>query len=134
MSDPPRPARQNRARYTLPRDARLRGKEAFTRVYDQRVRDSRGPLTIYAAPNDLAFSRLGLSLSRKVGNAVRRNRIKRLLREAFRLLRHDLPRGYDLLVVVRPHEPLSLAEYQRILSAACVKLHNVWEKRIAKES
>jgi ribonuclease P protein component len=126
VSDAPR---QNRARYTLPRDARLRGRGAFSRVYDQKVRESRGPVTVYAAPNELEYSRLGLSLSRKVGTAVRRNRIKRLLREAFRLLRHDLPRGYDLLIVVRPHEPMILAEYQRLLSASIVKLHQLWEKR-----
>jgi ribonuclease P protein component len=64
-----------------------------------------------------------------VGSAVRRNRIKRLLRESFRLLQHDLPQGYDLLVVVRPHEPLMLADYQKLLSALLVKLHNTWRQR-----
>jgi ribonuclease P protein component len=74
---------------------------------------------------------LGLSVSRKVGTAPRRNRIKRLLRESFRLLQHDFTRGYDLIIVVRPHDPLILAEYQRILSALMVKLHAAWVKRDA---
>jgi ribonuclease P protein component len=52
-----------------------------------------------------------------------------LLREAFRLMQHDFPRGYDLVIVVRAHEPLMLADYQKILSGAAVKLHNVWQRR-----
>lgn len=45
--------------------------------------------------------RLGITASRKVGNAVQRNRAKRLLREAFRCVRAELPRGLDLVVIVR---------------------------------
>ena len=115
--------------YTIPRTRRLSGNLQFAKVFDARVKESRGPLSVFARPNELAFPRLGLSVSRKVGTAPRRNRIKRLLRESFRLMQHDLPRGYDLLVVVRPHEPLTLAEYQKLLSAIVVKLHNTWQKK-----
>jgi len=121
-------------RHTFPRTHRLRSKLDFSAVFDAGIRQSRGPLTVLARPNDLPHPRLGLSLSRRVGNAVRRNRIKRLLREAFRLMQHDLPRGYDIVVIVRPHEPLILAEYQRLLSALVVKLHQEWEKRSAAEN
>jgi ribonuclease P protein component len=109
--------------YTFPSSHRLHGPAAFAAVYDGKVRESRGPLTIYARLNDLPHARLGLSVPRHVGTAVRRNRIKRLLRESFRLMQHDLPRGYDLVVVVRPHEPLILAEYQKLMSALVLKLH-----------
>ncbi|MBC8108791.1 MAG: ribonuclease P protein component [Anaerolineae bacterium] len=116
-------------RLTFPRSHRLTGKLNFKATYDAGVHESRGPLRIFARPNDLAHARLGLSVSRRVGNAPRRNLIKRRLREAFRLLQHDFPRGYDLIIVVRPHEPLLLADYQRLLSSIMVKLHTTWLKR-----
>ena len=115
--------------FTFPKSLHLRKPAEFAAVYDARVRESRGPLLIYALPNALGHPRIGLSTSRKVGNAVRRNRIRRLLREAFRLMQHDFPAGYDLVVVVRSHDPLMLAEYQKLLSGAVVKLHIAWQKR-----
>jgi ribonuclease P protein component len=115
--------------YTFPKSHRLHGPTAFAAVYDQRIRDSRGPLTVYASPNALEHCRLGLSVSRKVGTAVRRNRIKRQLREAFRLMQHDLPVGYDIIIVVRPHPPLILADYQKMLSSMLIKLHKAWAAR-----
>ncbi len=84
-------------------------------MFAGRMRRSRGPLTIYALPNSLGHPRLGLSVSRRVGTAVLRNRIKRLLREAFRLSQHELPGAFDYVIVVRPHQPLKLADYQQIL-------------------
>ena len=116
-------------RHTFPKSHHLLLPRQFDAVYAARVRESRGPLTVYALPNDLGHPRLGLSVSRKVGVAVRRNRIRRLLREAFRLMQHDFPAGYDLVVVVRPHPPLALAEYQKLVSGIMVKLHNVWRRR-----
>jgi ribonuclease P protein component len=118
-------------RHTHPRSHHLRLPRQFEAAYAARVRESRGPLTVYALPNDLGHPRLGLSVSRKVGTAVRRNRIRRLLREAFRLMQHDFPRGYDLVIVVRPHEPLMLAEYQKLLAAAVFRLHQAWQRREA---
>ena len=119
--------------YALPKSRHLRLPAEFQAVYEGKVRESRGPLTLYALPNKLDHPRLGMSVSRKVGTAVRRNRIRRLLREAFRLLQHDLPQGYDWVVVVRPHEPLILAEYQKLLMALIVRLHQAWERRRPKE-
>jgi ribonuclease P protein component len=117
--------------YTFRRTHRLGTKLGFSRVYDARVRESRGPLTVYGLPNELGHPRLGLSVSRKVGTAVRRNRIKRLLREAFRMHQYDLPAGYDLVFVVRPHEPLALAEYQKLMTHLMLRMHKAWEGRPA---
>jgi ribonuclease P protein component len=120
---------EKRRRYTFTKKQRVRGREQFAAVFDAKVRQSRGPLTAYALPSHGNSPRLGLSVSRRVGTAPRRNRIKRMLREAFRLMRHDCPRPYDIVIVVRAHEPLILAEYQRMLTAMMVKLHAEWQRR-----
>ena len=121
-------------RYAFTKSLRLRSRADFSAVYNARTRETRGPLVIYARPNQLPHPRLGLSTSRKVGTAAKRNRIRRLIREAFRHLQHDLPAGYDLLVVIRPHDPLTLAEYQKLMSAMVIKLHGVWSKRSPSHS
>jgi len=85
----------------LPSEARLRRSADFQRVYDKRQSASDGRIVVYAAPNGLPHSRLGLSVSSRLGNAVVRNRWKRLIREAFRLRRDELPTSVDLVVVPR---------------------------------
>ncbi len=112
---------------------RLSGRRAFGRVYHANARKNLGLLTMLASPNALPFSRLGLSVSRKVGTAVKRNRIKRLLRESFRLQQHLLPVGMDWLIIVRPHEPRSLEEYQRLLQEGTEALKRQWDRRTRKE-
>jgi ribonuclease P protein component len=119
-------------RHTFPRTHRLSSPPRFAAVYEARVRDTRGPIVVYALPNSLGHPRLGLSVSRKVGTAPRRNRIKRLLREVFRALRHDMP-AYDLVIVVRPHVPLPLEDYRKMLAGAIRQLHIVWQRRAAQD-
>lgn len=80
---------------------RLRTSAEFQRVFARRRSASDGLLIVYGLENDLPHARLGLSVSRKVGGAVVRNRWKRLLREAFRLQRTQLPPGLDLVIVPR---------------------------------
>ena len=113
-------------RYRLTADQRLRGQSAFKHVFDANVRKNQGPITVMGVPNGSQRVKFGISIGRRVGIAVKRNRIKRLLREAFRLLQHDFPRSYDIIAVVRPHDTLRLAEYQKLLSALMVKLHRAW--------
>ena len=115
--------------YTFGKDKRVRSREEFGTVFEKGIRQSRGPLTAVGTPTDKPTARLGFSVPRRVGTAPKRNRIKRLLREAFRLMQHDFPRSYDVVIVVRPHEPMILAEYQRLLSALMLKLHQAWKQK-----
>lgn len=88
------------------REERLHRPADFKKVFDRRCSVSDGWLIVYGLPNGLAFCRLGLSVSRKVGPAVHRNRIRRLYREAFRLSRAAMPTGLDLVLIPRsPAEP-----------------------------
>ncbi|MEM1165121.1 MAG: ribonuclease P protein component [Planctomycetota bacterium] len=112
-----------RARHRLSRD------RDYQAVFGAKVRKHRGPLTVFACPNDLGHARLGLSVGRRVGGAVTRNAIKRRLREAFRHLggRRDL--GLDVVVTVRRHEVLTTEGYQTLLAGAIDALAREWRKR-----
>lgn len=93
-----------------PRRGRLSRSAEFERVYRQGRSSANRHLVLYAFPNpSTERPRLGLSVSRKVGGAVERNRVKRLLREAFAGAEESLSAGHDLVVVARP-EVRELAE------------------------
>jgi ribonuclease P protein component len=79
----------------------LRSGTDFRRVYDTKCSAADGRIVVYAARNTLGHPRIGLSVSRKVGNAVVRNRCRRLLREAFRISREELPLDVDLVLIPR---------------------------------
>lgn len=130
----------NSALHFRPRH-RLAHARQFQAVYGARVRKARGPITIFAAPNDAPHARLGLSIGRRCGNAVMRNVIKRRLREAFRLHQHDLPQregdppecgGYDFVITAGKHEPLSVERYAEMLLSSAAELHREWTKRLSR--
>ncbi len=108
------------------RENRIRRSADFQRAYRRRCTAGDRMLLVFAYGNDLSHARLGLSVSRKVGGAVRRNRWKRLLREAFRLERPKLPPGVDLVVIPRPTAEPTLADLRqslgRLAHAAARKL------------
>lgn len=102
---------------TFRQQDRLRSPYDFKRVYDRRCSVSNQWLIVYGCANELGRSRLGVSVSRKIGNAVARNRFKRLYREAFRLSRAELPTGLDLVVLPRStREPTLNAVRQSLLT------------------
>jgi ribonuclease P protein component len=103
--------------FRFPANFRLRHKLDFERTYRQRVSASDGNLLVFGAANGLPHCRLGLSVSRKVGGAVLRNRWKRLIREAFRTSYARLPEGLDLIVIPRKKGSPELCQIRESLAA-----------------
>lgn len=93
----------------------LRRPSDFRRAYERRRSVSDGWLIVYACENGLGHLRLGLSVSKKIGPATQRNRLRRLYREAFRLTRHEMPGGLDLVLVPRTAQIPPLEELKRSL-------------------
>jgi ribonuclease P protein component len=117
------------ASHRFPRSARLRSKRDFDRVYAVRCKAGDGVLLVFGAANELGLSRLGLSVSRKLGGAVVRNRLKRLLREAFRLERERLPRGLDFVVIPSAADRASLPAYRESLARMSRKVERRLQER-----
>lgn len=87
--------------FRFPASHKLKTPAEFRRVYDRKRSAADGVLVVYACEGPALHPRVGLSVSRKVGGAVVRNRYKRLFREAFRLCQHDLPSAVDFVLIPR---------------------------------
>jgi len=101
--------------FTFTKSQHLRTKSDFERVYDLKCKAADGVLLVFAARNDLGLTRIGLSVSRKHGGAIVRNRLKRLLREAFRLMQHEIPASLDLIAIPLDKVKAALPAYQESL-------------------
>ena len=85
----------------FPKSLRLRARREFVRVQDGGRKVAQGPLVALALPNGREETRLGLTVSAKVGGAVTRANIRRRLREVFRKRRSELPSGLDVVLIAR---------------------------------
>ncbi|MEZ6071453.1 MAG: ribonuclease P protein component [Pirellulales bacterium] len=121
MSSDPQPSRLR-----LTREQRLRRPADFQRVYDGRFSVADDRLLIYALKNDCGATRVGVSVSRRWGGAVARNRWKRVLREAFRLNQWELPAGLDYVLIPRRSPPPTVAD----IGESLVKLSRRVARRI----
>ncbi len=99
-------------RFGLPKSSLLRKNGEFNRVYRGGKRLHGKGFSLIFSANRMEFNRLGISVRKKTGTAVYRNRIKRIIRESFRLHRDLFPAECDIVVTVRPgFEPGSTAEF-----------------------
>jgi ribonuclease P protein component len=94
-------------RFTFGKDKRLTREKDFKAVLSHNLRVSNKLFTLYITENDYGHPRLGISVSRFCGNAVVRNRLKRLLREAFRQSQDQIPADFDYLLIISPSSLLA---------------------------
>ncbi len=94
---------------------RIRRRADFQQVYEHGQRAHARYMTVFVLPNRLSLTRLGVAATRKLGDAVHRNRAKRLVREVFR--RHKVLPGFDVVVV--PRRELLDAEFSALEADYC---------------
>lgn len=99
---------------SLPRSGKIRKRSDFQAVYEKGKRIHLKSFIVLLSRNDKGTARFGITVSKKVGNAVRRNRIKRLVREFFRLNRDRIPESTDVVIIAR--KDLSLTRYRDVAS------------------
>lgn len=121
-------------RFQFRKEQRIRSGADFERAYSYKQRAGNQHLLVFGAPNGSTQTRIGLSVSKKHGNAVKRSRLKRLLREAFRLSQYKLPKGLDLVLIPRQNSGATLADYQQSLEYLASKLaRRIVAKRTAEQ-
>ena len=87
--------------FLFPKNERLLNSKDFVNLNRLGKRFHAGHFTLILAENGLGISRLGITVSRKIGNAVTRNRAKRFIREFYRHHKDSFPQGYDIIVAAR---------------------------------
>jgi ribonuclease P protein component len=113
------------------RDMRLRKKAEFQHTFRQRCSAADDLLVVYASCNQRAFLRIGLCISRRFGAAVKRNRWKRRVREAFRRQIEQLPTGFDFVVLPRKPGGKQTAE---AISASLLEVAHGAARRAARRA
>lgn len=97
----------------FPKWRHLRSSRDFARIYELRQRAGDDYLLLFGAPNDLGYTRIGLSVSKRHGNSVRRHRLRRLIREGYRLAQHEVVEGWDLICIPRADSCATTDDFRR---------------------
>lgn len=96
----------------MKKEGRLRKNREFGYVYKRGKSYADRFLIMYIVPNNSQCNKVGFSVSKKVGNSVKRNKIKRRLKESFRLNSVNIKTGYSIVFI--PRAQISKAEYKDI--------------------
>jgi len=122
------------AGHVFRKQERIRRRNDFLAVYHQGKRSAHGGLAMHVLQTGHKWTRLGLSVGRKFGRAVERNRIKRRLREIFRLCKHQLKPGHDVVITIR-HEAAgrSYQELEESVTALLTRLDLYQVRRASRE-
>lgn len=107
---------------------RIGKRDDFARVYAGKCSAGDELMVVYAAANDLPYARIGISVSRKVGIAVRRSYVRRRIREAFRLNKERIPQGVDLICIAKA----PAGEKKSDVAASLIRLSTRAAKRCRK--
>ena len=108
----------------------LKNNRDFRQVYERGTSYANRYLVMYAMDNGREMNRVGISVSKKVGNSVVRHRLKRLIKENYRLRETGFRRGLDMVILVRV--AAKNCDYRQIGSALVhlAKLHRIWESEV----
>ncbi len=129
------------ARYFFRKNQRIRSQADFRRVIGRRLSVRRGMMQLYMAPNGLKKPRFGVSVAKKGTNAVTRNRLKRLGREAFRLSQHQIPADFDYVLIFTPKMSkkkekgtIELPTFEVVRETFLDMVYTLWSRRAAFEN
>ncbi len=118
----------------LSKEERIRKRRDFLRLKRGGTRVSGGDFVIVAHPNELNFCRLGISVGKRIGKAHTRNRIKRLVREVFRLNKKAFPPSTDIMIIViKTPKLLSFVPFENDILKLTQRLNKDLGERFKKE-
>lgn len=80
----------------------IKSDKDYRKAYNKGRFCADGAITVYFLPNRMSYNRLGITTGKKIGNAVKRNRARRIIRAAYRLNEEKFPIGFDIVFVARP--------------------------------
>jgi len=97
---------------TFGKHERVRKRKEFQAAYEKGARFSSDNFIVFVHNNQSGTKRLGVTVTKKVGNSVKRNRAKRLLREFFRLNKDKIPESRDVIIIAK--KDISSLKYQDV--------------------
>ncbi|MFA9556242.1 ribonuclease P protein component [Evansella sp. AB-rgal1] len=117
----------------MKKENRLKKNEDFQIIFQQGTSVANRQFVVYYLRKaDQECARIGLSVSKKLGNAVTRNRIKRLMREALSILLPDISKNYDVVIIARrPTIDMELQQFRNSITHV-LKLSGVLKKRVQR--